>query len=233
MILFIIYGTRGITTTKKSGEFFCPMCNSSRTYRHRRVRRVFTLYFIPIMPLDLAGEYIECGSCRGTFKLAVLKHDPRPQMAAYGAQAQAAYNQAAQTAQQQSDDQMEAEFHIAVRRIMVLMMLADGWIDPGEMVMVKDVFHQITGRRISDATIEQEVEAASRSTMDIQHYLRSMMGYLNEHGKEMIVKAALLVAAADGDFAAEEREMVHQIGSGLRLSKARVNQLTTELVGEA
>jgi hypothetical protein len=73
MLGLIIYGTRGVRYKYKQGQFFCPACHAQQAYVHRRVRRFFTLYFIPLIPLTLAGEYIECQRCTGTFKLEVLQ----------------------------------------------------------------------------------------------------------------------------------------------------------------
>ncbi len=69
----IIFGTRGLTLTGKPHPFFCPHCDTERSYKRKTIRRFFTLYFIPLIPLRTIGEYIECGSCRGTYKPEVLK----------------------------------------------------------------------------------------------------------------------------------------------------------------
>ena len=36
-------------------------------YKHIKVTKFFTLYFIPLIPLGSAGEYVECQTCKGTF----------------------------------------------------------------------------------------------------------------------------------------------------------------------
>ena len=48
----IIFGTRGITYRMAAGRFACPSCGPGTGFTHRRVRRFFTLYFIPVIPLD-------------------------------------------------------------------------------------------------------------------------------------------------------------------------------------
>ena len=73
MLGLIIFGTRGVTYRKAKGNFSCPACQTLTSYRHRRQRRFFTLYFIPVIPLDLLNEWVECDQCRGTFKMAVLE----------------------------------------------------------------------------------------------------------------------------------------------------------------
>ena len=56
---FIIFGTRGVTSKKDRGQFQCPQCGSGCEYVHKSVRRFFTLYFIPVIPLDHLGEIAE------------------------------------------------------------------------------------------------------------------------------------------------------------------------------
>ncbi len=72
MLFFIIWGTRGVTTSKGSGRFVCPACGADRSYTLKQVRRFFTLYFIPLIPLGILGTYVECQTCGGTFKPTVL-----------------------------------------------------------------------------------------------------------------------------------------------------------------
>ena len=49
----IIFGTRGVTWNGESGEFVCPGCGgTTQQYTRKTIRRFFTLYFIPLIPLD-------------------------------------------------------------------------------------------------------------------------------------------------------------------------------------
>jgi len=73
MLGLIIFGSRSVTGSKGTGSFDCPRCGTNRPYDHKRVRRFFTLYFIPLIPLSTLGEYIECGGCGGTYKPEVLR----------------------------------------------------------------------------------------------------------------------------------------------------------------
>lgn len=71
--MFILFGTRGVAYTKGAGEFTCPACNAEREYKHIRIRQFFTLFFIPVIPLMLRGEFVECKTCSNKFKLDVLE----------------------------------------------------------------------------------------------------------------------------------------------------------------
>lgn len=70
---FIIWGSRGITSTVESGNFFCPNCNTECEYDLKQVRPFFTLFFIPIFPTGDAQRYVECAQCRQTFFERVLE----------------------------------------------------------------------------------------------------------------------------------------------------------------
>jgi hypothetical protein len=71
-MFFIIWGSRNRFTDISRGEFFCPNCNRQQWYVHRLVKRWFTLYFVPLFPIETAGEFIECSACNMTFHLDVL-----------------------------------------------------------------------------------------------------------------------------------------------------------------
>ena len=59
----IVFGTRGVTSTKETGPFNCLFCGDQRAYSRKSVRRFFTLYFIPVIPLDEMGNtYIASSS---------------------------------------------------------------------------------------------------------------------------------------------------------------------------
>jgi hypothetical protein len=72
----IIWGWRSLTGVLANGEFYCPQCAARRPYRHEKVRRWFTLYFIPVIPMDNLGEQITCSHCRNSFLTRVLNNDP-------------------------------------------------------------------------------------------------------------------------------------------------------------
>jgi tellurite resistance protein len=200
----IIFGSRGVTYNYASGEFHCPSCRAGTPYRHKRVRRFFTLYFIPLIPLDLLGEYIECQDCLDTFHIDVLEYDGKAE-----------------------SDAFEAEFQIAVKRVMVMMMMADGRMDDHEVQTIKEIYSKIAGVELSDLDLAQEV--ANEDT-DITGYLQTVVGSLNDQGKELVVKAALLVAAADGEFQEEERELLHRIGLALEMSPAHLDGVIGEML---
>jgi zinc ribbon protein len=68
----IIYGHHQRKTDVATGEFDCPQCQTQRTFKHKRVDRYFTLFFIPLFPIGRLGEYVECQTCLRTYRTDVL-----------------------------------------------------------------------------------------------------------------------------------------------------------------
>ena len=72
----IIWGTRGREIELTTGQFNCPKCDAIQPYKRKRVARYFTLFFIPLFPIQTLGEFVECQSCRQTYKPEVLNYKP-------------------------------------------------------------------------------------------------------------------------------------------------------------
>lgn len=206
----IIFGWKGITSTKTRGRFHCPDCDAPQGYAHRRVRRFFTLYFVPLIPLNLLGEYVECEKCRSTYRVDVLRHDP-------GAARSAA----------------EAEFHGAMRLALLQIALADGEVADDELATIRQVCRDVSGKELPDGTLEGELAQLRRGTSDLESRLGQCAGYLNEHGKELVLRAALQVAAADGRIEVAELEQIAALAKALQMAPSHVKGVFAEALGDA
>jgi tellurite resistance protein len=193
----IIWGSRGITSTKGQGDCHCPACGAQSPYKQRSVRRFFTLYFIPLIPLESLGEYVECQNCKGTFNTEILDYDP-----------------------EQEQREFQAQFHLGVKGVMIRMVLADGDIDDEEVSTVCRLYEQLTGTVLGAAQVHEEAKSIRESHVGTAQFLSSVAGQLNDPGKEIIVKAAYLVAAADGVFMQQERDMLGEIAGALNMTAA-------------
>jgi hypothetical protein len=72
LYFFVFFGSRAVTYTIGKGSFHCPGCHCDQPYLHRRARRFFTLYFIPLIPLEKIGDFVECQMCRQRWQPLVL-----------------------------------------------------------------------------------------------------------------------------------------------------------------
>jgi tellurite resistance protein len=80
--VLLIFGLSVFFRTVGQGDFHCPNCGGDRHYRQRVARRWFTLFFVPVIPLNRVGEVVECATCRTRFNLDVLRLPTAQQMAA-------------------------------------------------------------------------------------------------------------------------------------------------------
>jgi tellurite resistance protein len=209
MIFFIIiYGTYGITYSKgEPGQFHCPQCSVTQAYRHRRVRRFFHIFFIPLIPLNLAGEYVECGQCKGTYKLEVL----------------AMMKGIASGVQHASQTLPLSEGQRAVRRILAMMLLADGRVEESELAAIIEFLRYAERRDVTRDEVLAEVEAARHQSADVETYCRQVMGFLNDQGKADVLKAAQVIASADGHVDPAEQKMLERMGVALGMRPQQVS----------
>jgi hypothetical protein len=202
----IIFGTRGVTWSGERGEFACPGCGGARRmYVRKTVRRFFTLYFIPVIPLDKIGEYVECQQCRGTYNNNVFDFDP-----------------AALQAKQR------AEFVEHFKRIMILAAMSKGQISDKRREAMRAQYHTLTGGELSYAEIGKEFALASQAKIRPADYAQRFAGNLNEHGKELVIKAVFSVLRADGPLTQQEQDLVHDLATALNMSSAHYRGILAE-----
>jgi tellurite resistance protein len=189
----IIWGTRGVTSTSGQGRFHCPSCEGERAYKAKRLRRFFTLYFIPLIPLDIVHEWIECGQCGGTFKPEVLKYDPR------------ARQQAARAA-----------IVVAARRVLAI--AAGASPSAARRAAAAEAHRTLFGEEWAEAELGQDLaRAASAGSLEP---VSSVAGEVNVAGKEAILSQAVEVARADGEVAPETARALAEAAAALGLTEA-------------
>jgi len=76
--VLIICGSRVFFHITGQGVFFCQRCGGDRHYRRRSGRKFFTLFLVPVIPLNKVGEHVKCATCRTRFHPGVLTLSPAP-----------------------------------------------------------------------------------------------------------------------------------------------------------
>lgn len=201
-------GTRSLTIPTGDGSFQCPECGGTE-YKAQRVRRFVTVSVVPVVPLGLIGEYIECQLCKGTYDQSVLD-----------------------LAMEDSLSQVEATFSEAIKRVMILMMLADRRVEDPEITAIIEVYGQVTGRELTRADIKREVLIAVSQGEDLDQYLSGLLGKLNNDGKELVIKSAFLIAKSDGHLDERELTLLHRIGGLLELSSEHIEDVVYSAAGQ-
>lgn len=190
----IIWGWRAFKKKIGSGKFFCPREGGDRNYEHKKARRWFTLFFIPVIPLNDLGEYVECTSCKGTYYPDVLK---------------------AKTA-----TQIEDVSTTAIRHVVVSVLLADGVVDPREREAALTVVGRFAPKPYSEAHLDADLSQLRSS--DLTDKLEELGAILNEHGKENVLTSAVYLAGSDGHVDQSELVVAREIGKALTMSSAHI-----------
>lgn len=190
----LIFGWRSRAHTIGSGQFFCPREGGDRRYEHKEARRWFTLFFIPLIPLDRQGDFVECTSCKSTYYPTVLD-------APTGASIQDVMTQ-------------------AIRYVAVTMTLADGHVDPQERRVATEVVRQFANVEYTEADFSTDLDQLDAS--HLVDFLEELGSILNEHGKEAVLEASMRLAASDGSVDASEIDVVRRVGKALSMSDAHV-----------
>jgi len=202
----IIFGTQPSTSTVSTGSFYCPECRAESSYRLRRVKQNFSLFFVPVLPLSEVAQYIECQQCGGTFKKTVLDYRPAP-----------------------TTEEIEAEYKHAIRVAMVLMLTKDGLFRPSEIAAIRGAYLHMTGIELSEDQIQSEAQEFWKQDTLVLEYLGNIGKYLNESGKEQVLRAAIFVAAADDQLAKAEMKLVRDIGGALKMTPAHVRAVFQDM----
>ncbi|MCA9244313.1 MAG: TerB family tellurite resistance protein [Phycisphaerales bacterium] len=206
----IIYGWRGLTLTKGRGAFFCPQCGDTRTYAHKYVRRFFTLYFIPLIPLDKKGEWVECSTCKGTFNAQVLTYRPEEEQAA-----------------------TLAAFQQALRGALIQVLLADERVDDAEVEAVLAACRRAEDHGVTEEMIRAEITQAGATADAPIAALSALTSTLSDHAKETVMESALLVASADGAITDDERALIARIGEALGITPSHLRGIVAGMSGGA
>ncbi|MEL6329196.1 MAG: TerB family tellurite resistance protein [Planctomycetota bacterium] len=206
----IIFGTRGITTTRGRGQFYCPQCSGDKDFVLKRLRSFFHIYFIPLLPISGKTEFLRCKGCRQDFRTEVLQMDPRVAAIA-----------------------LAEQFQRALRRTISAVVMADGKIDDAEIATAREIVAQVVGLELTPDEVVSELEEATSIGHDaVLADLTDLGPQINDQGKELIVRAAMSIASADGSFDDEERELVGKVAGALGMSPAHVRGLMAESVDE-
>jgi hypothetical protein len=173
-----------------TGQFHCPNCGGDRDYKHQTARRFFTLFFLPVIPLDKVGEAVQCQTCRQRFDPVVLQRPTTAQMS----HALPAGMRAVAAAMLRAGGATEAATRVAIDQVRRAGMPGYG---PAEL----------------HADLSQPPEAAEQP-------IRALATQLTQEALERYLAAAVQIGMADGLLTPAERNGVGWVGHQLGLTPA-------------
>ncbi len=191
--MLIIFGLRVFFRTLAQGVFYCRRCGGDREYRHRAGRRWFTLFFLPVIPLNAVGEHVQCSTCRTRYVTDVLG--------------------------QPTTAQMQAALPAGMRAA-VSAMLRSG--DPSSPVSRQRAIEAVIRSGVPgydeamlNADLRQPFEA-------IRPALNQVGSQLTIQAREWYLTEIVRIAMADGQLSETERHAALAIGADLGMTQAQV-----------
>lgn len=194
----LLFPTGTAPRATSHGTFRCPACRGSHPYTRVVVGRVMRIFAIQL-PAGIYGEYIECGTCLSTYRPSALAFDTGEER-----------------------EGIAAEYERALRRVLALLVISDGHIDDAEITTVQRVYSAVTGAQLSRQAVVDEARDVAEHPTSAARYLSEVVGYLNDRGKEQILRGAALVTGADGYVHESEAEVVRRLGSVMQLDEDRI-----------
>src|SRR5262245_57054400 len=71
--MLLIWGWRTRFRILANGMFHCPTCGGDRHFARKQARRWFTFFFLPLIPLKVLGEFVECQPCKKGYDERILR----------------------------------------------------------------------------------------------------------------------------------------------------------------
>lgn len=198
--MLIIFGFRIRYRTTGRLMFFCPRCGGDRTGLQRSARRWFTIFWIPVIPLNGVGELVECTDCRTRFEPEVTD--------------------------QPTTASLSETFANAVR-VLTAMMVRTG--EPFDAAMRTSALAAIRKvvPGYDEATLDNDVLAVDPAYAE--QYVAPLAPGIEISGKERLVADLVRVALAGGTLTTDQRRVVDLAGRGLDLTPAHVTGIVTSV----
>jgi hypothetical protein len=196
-----------------TGFFRCARCASRQAFVHWAVSsplavprvqmaRALAVVGLPArMPFQ--GQYVECQKCQSTYDADILAP---------------------------STWVKEPEYYWVCLRVMLLVVLADGVIADAEIDTVIRLYGETCGITLTRERVHAEILNARASRANLEEVLREASVKLNDACKQIVLRAASVVAAADGVFQQEEIELITRAGDALAMSRQTVKTTVDRVV---
>ncbi|MDN3353461.1 zinc-ribbon domain-containing protein [Actinomadura sp. DC4] len=202
--MLLIFGLSVFFRTIGQGDFHCPNCGGDRHYRQRVARRWFTLFFIPVIPLNRVGEVVECGTCRTRFNLDVLRMPTAQRMA--------------------------AALPMAMRAAAATILSAGDPTDSTARSRAVDAVRGYGLADFDDAMLAADLATAPEGAGEV---IAQAGAQLTTEAREWFLAQVVRVALADGAIGPGERQALHEIAGRLGMTPAHAVGVITTTEGAA
>jgi tellurite resistance protein len=202
--VLLIFGLSVFFRTVGQGDFHCPSCGGDRHYRQRVARRWFTLFFLPVIPLNRVGEVVECAACRTRFNLGALRLPTASQMA--------------------------ASLPAAMRAAAVAVLAAGDPSEAGARARAVEAVRGYGGADFDDETLEADL---AQPFDDSDEVIAQAGAQLTTEAREWFLAQVVRMALADGAISGGERQALHLVAGRLGMTPAHAVGVISTTEGAA
>jgi len=194
--LLLIFGLRVFYRAVGQGMFHCQRCGGDREYRHRAGRRWFTLFFIPVIPLNHVGEHVQCTICGTRYRMDVLSLPTTAQM------------------QEALPDGMRAAA--------IAMLRAGGGSSAAARRRAMDAIKGAGVADYDDVALDADLSAAVMSAPpDLAGPLNRVAIQLAVPAREWFLAEVVRIGLADGMLSDDERHAAREVAAQLGMTPAQ------------
>lgn len=199
--MIVVWGWRTRRKTLGEGTFFSPATGQDGPYRLVELRRWFTLFWIPVIPLKRIGTFVECIATKTLYDEKILANPTNADLVTH--------------------------LTAAAREVIAAVATADGAVTAQQRRVALEVVGAYADGYDKD-TLREDVGRVP--TVDLSARLAFVADSLNEQGKERLLTGAARVLVADGTPGERGREIVDQVGRELGMSAAHVRGVVDSAV---
>lgn len=193
----ILIGTMNLTRTRDRGNFYCPTCAMTQTYRLRARRPWLTLYFIPTVPVGATELFVHCDQCKSTWDETVLDMDKH------------SHEQA-----------LEEQFLDEAVRSSVLVVIADGEITEDEIVALQLIASRLLDREVDREELGRLCSIAQQNHIEPANYVLTVSRRWNQQQRSRALQAMFLAATAEGEMGQPQMELLAKMRDILEMTDA-------------
>jgi hypothetical protein len=190
--MIVIWGLRVFYRTIGQGVFHCRKCGGDRNYRLRSGRRFFTLFFIPIIPLNKTGEHVQCMTCRTRYVTDVLN--------------------------QPTTASMQAALPAGMRAAASAMLRSGDPMNPAARRRAIDAVTGAGAQSYNDAALDADLQQPFDS---VRSALGQLGRQLEPQAREWYLAEVVRIGMADGPLTDGERRAAEAIAADLGMTQAQ------------
>ncbi len=116
----------------------------------------------------------------------------------------------------------------SILRVMVHMALAGGGTDVAGIEKIRQIYAGLTRMELSPDEIRAESNAVCANRLDVERSLADCAPHLNENGKEIVLRAAIMVGIADGRFDDRKWELLERVARTVQMAPAHFRGVISE-----